>query len=430
MKRPAGIAALVVIAVVAASLFGISKPCAADTVYEPYDYYVFKDSGLIKAKNGKTGNVDYSNSDAYTVITSVMSAVSSGGTIKFGPGAFDIYGSIYIQKPVSWVGSGCLWQQGTTFVHHTDDAMINILYGCVRMSDFTCQGTGSGSNIHDNGIVVNAYGAPGQTASTVSIEHVMFLEHYNDFVISGSSWYSRMENCYFYSAMNACIISDSVTDMNWAFSGLVGYINHAVNFANIQGLNTVSFTDCSVCGVFSGDVCVLDRQNGGMNSFTGCLMENTTGGHRALYAKGADANRVRYCYLSNSYFGGGNASTNENVIQIDYGARIFISNCYITGDRGLYLNNKVDSLVLAGNLFETSPNSSGILASNSVLIEDITLNGNYFAQNASTNLLSFGNLGAGNFATSPHTSRNIAVGNSGTMVYPAGVTFSKSSNLP
>lgn len=64
-------------------------------------YLIFvdaSDSNKIKALNGITGAVDYSGSDAATVINAALSAMTSGGELFVKAGTYDLSSSIYLHN--------------------------------------------------------------------------------------------------------------------------------------------------------------------------------------------------------------------------------------------------------------------------------------------------------------------------------------------
>jgi len=60
------------------------------------DYIVQADGNIVKATNGKTGAVDYSNSDARTVIQNAINALTGGGIVLIKAGTYTISGTISI----------------------------------------------------------------------------------------------------------------------------------------------------------------------------------------------------------------------------------------------------------------------------------------------------------------------------------------------
>lgn len=72
-----------------------------------YDYYIFLEGTRIKAKNGKTGSIDFSHAtNADNVIQSCCNALSGGGVIRIGVGTFDIFAQVSSANVVNIIGSG------------------------------------------------------------------------------------------------------------------------------------------------------------------------------------------------------------------------------------------------------------------------------------------------------------------------------------
>jgi hypothetical protein len=59
-------------------------------------YIIFNDNGVIKARNGKTGNIDFPGTNASTVIQSVINALPQGGLIHFKKGDYELSTSLSI----------------------------------------------------------------------------------------------------------------------------------------------------------------------------------------------------------------------------------------------------------------------------------------------------------------------------------------------
>jgi len=70
----------------------------AQSDYHTYDYYIYKISTTYYAKNGTTGIVDYSDTSFFTVISSVITALSSGGLIQLGRGDFSLTSRLTITQ--------------------------------------------------------------------------------------------------------------------------------------------------------------------------------------------------------------------------------------------------------------------------------------------------------------------------------------------
>ncbi|MDY6966101.1 MAG: right-handed parallel beta-helix repeat-containing protein [Halobacteriota archaeon] len=73
-----------------------------------YSYLVFLDGSTIKAKNGETGDIDYSSTDASTVIQAVVDQLDAGdgGSIHFASGTYLITTDIIIDTNITLDGDG------------------------------------------------------------------------------------------------------------------------------------------------------------------------------------------------------------------------------------------------------------------------------------------------------------------------------------
>jgi hypothetical protein len=108
-----------------------------------YDYYIFIDGSRIKARNGKTGLIqftDISNTGhADVVLQACCNALTSGGTICIGPGTFDIYANVTSSYSINIRGSGIgvttLRRQIATTQHTILNDGSN-----VKISDLTIDG--------------------------------------------------------------------------------------------------------------------------------------------------------------------------------------------------------------------------------------------------------------------------------------------------
>ncbi|MEM4846747.1 MAG: glycosyl hydrolase family 28-related protein [Thermosphaera sp.] len=76
-----------------------------DQVVVESSYIVFKEAGKVIAKNGKTGQIEFSDTDASTVIQSAIDA-STGGVVYIKEGTYYITNTISLARNVRLVGSG------------------------------------------------------------------------------------------------------------------------------------------------------------------------------------------------------------------------------------------------------------------------------------------------------------------------------------
>ena len=63
-------------------------------VPDAYDYIIFKDGDVVKAKNGRTGKIEFKDTDDLTVVQSVF---DEGGTIAFMSDEFTIDSTLYLR---------------------------------------------------------------------------------------------------------------------------------------------------------------------------------------------------------------------------------------------------------------------------------------------------------------------------------------------
>ncbi len=76
-------------------------------------YIIFKDSGMIYAKNGTTGKIEFSgtNNDitGTTAIQNTINATSQGQTIFFKYGIYNLTSTLIVNKVINLVGEGVNW---------------------------------------------------------------------------------------------------------------------------------------------------------------------------------------------------------------------------------------------------------------------------------------------------------------------------------
>lgn len=65
----------------------------------PYSYEIFSINDIIFAKNGTTGQIDYSGTDAATVINAALASLTTGGKVVLKHGLYIITSPIYIDNP-------------------------------------------------------------------------------------------------------------------------------------------------------------------------------------------------------------------------------------------------------------------------------------------------------------------------------------------
>jgi len=102
-----------------------------DQVITPASYIIFKDdAGRVYAKNGKTGAIEFSGTDAATVIQQAIdNTFAQGGGQVYLKGKFSISKTIYLYPTVFLVGAGPGWPgefYGSTLIGAFDGTVIEI----------------------------------------------------------------------------------------------------------------------------------------------------------------------------------------------------------------------------------------------------------------------------------------------------------------
>src|SRR4030095_928082 len=76
----------------------IASTLNAQSDFNPYDYYIYKSGANYIAKKGSNATVAFTNTSFYTVLTSVITALSSGGLILIGKGDFSLTSALTITQ--------------------------------------------------------------------------------------------------------------------------------------------------------------------------------------------------------------------------------------------------------------------------------------------------------------------------------------------
>lgn len=115
-------------------------------------YIIYKDTTNVYAVNGITGNVDWSGTDASTIIQNAYSAAygKGGGTLFIKRGTYNINTTINLQKNVNIIGEG----YGTNLTNHSAGPIFQFLsgindplYTVIEKMTFMGGGTGTGPAI-------------------------------------------------------------------------------------------------------------------------------------------------------------------------------------------------------------------------------------------------------------------------------------------
>ena len=113
----------------------------------PYSYLVYRDSssGLYDAVNGMTGTVDYSGSNAATVLQSAVNNAPMGGSIFVHVGTFSGSGAVTNTRGLSIIAQG-----GTVFSGFTMPCFARMASIVTRHFTLTPEGPYDGGDFGPN----------------------------------------------------------------------------------------------------------------------------------------------------------------------------------------------------------------------------------------------------------------------------------------
>jgi hypothetical protein len=349
-----------------------TDPLARLTKEKSCSYLITKDNENVTyyAKNCANGSLIFVGYDAATVINNVIAASSPGSLILIDGGGYRITSPININKSIAVSGRGSIGTNGVTvLINNQNNTMLNVTSSFVIIKDMTLFGTGNIHNANDIGLKIS-------NSNNVDISNLMFANHYNDLVFSGTVFYTNIINVGFNSATNDLVFSDNTADINVRFIGGIGFVKSANNGFNLQGLDSVVFDSVETSGNFSGTVLILDRQRGGIVAISNSMFENSNQLHRSLWIKGIKDNPIKSVLISNSYFSGGNKEADEPAAQIDNGLDLSIHGSYISGIwKGLKINN-LNKMIIEGNIFELT--GDGIFTDENSTLGNLTVSDNSY----------------------------------------------------
>lgn len=172
----------------------------------PVSYIIYKDSaGIIHAKNGLTGEIEFSGDDAATVIQNTINKLEKGGKIVL-IGSFELQKSLIISKDSIWlsgIGKGIVSSRPeATILRFTQtDSSHGITatsVGRIKISDMTIIGnTNAGDGIHltsCNGeisnVIVDDFGGNG-----IYMKDCYYFSVYNVWTRSNGQHGVHLDNC-------------------------------------------------------------------------------------------------------------------------------------------------------------------------------------------------------------------------------------------
>jgi len=273
-------------------------------------YIIWTDGSTIYALNGTTGEIDYSGTDAVTVIQNAIDALPDGGKIIIRTGIYELTNSIFAKSNIIIEGEGL-----KTIINTGSTVGITIQSGNenIMIRDIKIIGDGSNNGIQLSGGDSNSY------VANVTIENV-YCEN-NEISLTIGSYASNIYISNF--------IQDNTDNPNLSTSDVTG-ISISPN-ANKIYLSDIQLIGNSFCGLFMS----------GANDITANNI--------------ITINNARYPTYSDNPIGG---------IQVAYGSTdVTITNHISIGDYKGLVMGKVDydcyNVVASGYIRDTWDNGYG-----------------------------------------------------------------------
>ena len=270
-------------------------PITKGSFASPASYIIFKDGDLVKAKNGLTGEIEFSGSDAATVIQAVINELTNGGRIFLRKGTYNITSTITISNPKILIeGSGTATQ--LAIASGVNPAIVvKKDYICLRKLYITCSDT-------ENDII--------------KVENPAAVVRLEDLEISGGGYQIHIidapkvwiENCYLYNPGKAGIYV-ATTSTAGNPKSVLGWIKnvHVVGSSDLgialvgsgEGrevdawhLQSCQIVNCSGEGIYVKDC------GGGMNHIENCDLEDI--GKSCINIEGSPNTRIRGGYYGSA----------------------------------------------------------------------------------------------------------------------------------
>lgn len=107
---------------------------------ETYTYFVYKDGNLTKARNGVTNRIDFSGTDAATVIQSAINAMTNGGKLIIADGIYALTSGLSVNNAnIKIEGFGTAVTQ-LSAINNLNADMITINSSNIHLRDFSIYG--------------------------------------------------------------------------------------------------------------------------------------------------------------------------------------------------------------------------------------------------------------------------------------------------
>ncbi|MEM1522812.1 MAG: hypothetical protein QXU69_07285 [Thermofilaceae archaeon] len=315
-------------------------------------YIIYEEDGRVHARNGRTGEIEFSGADASQVLQKAINAIPGRGIIALASD-IGLSSTVTISKTVILdLGRSVVWNAGAS-------PMFRVATTQAVIRDGFIGGTGS-SGERGFELLSGSHG--------ILFENVRFDSVYNPILLHGSIWELRVYGCWIDHCHRAIDCADDATDVNLNMRDT--WVSNCTDTAiRILKSNAVLIHNCEIMNVEGSPLIVASRYGGdiwvtasefdyyrypisiGPNvhdwHFVGCYMAqgaNVAGGHALMVYDGCYGGEVIGCHIGalggHGIYISGSSSLNNRII----GNRIYVpEGCY-----GILLESSSRNLV-AGN---------------------------------------------------------------------------------
>jgi len=310
---------------------------------QPYSYIIWTDGTNYHAKNGRTGQIDFSGADAGTVIQSAINALRSmGGIIYIKSGTYSVTLSLY--SGITLVGEGISTTiNGTINVIGTPGSQIQKV--AIENMHIT------GSNV--NGILAQ-YVTQLRIRNVVldgSLTDAISITYIDQFIIDGCLIYGVKGNGIYLSGSTISDVANGVISNTWIY-------NANVNGIYLQYGDSVRITNVVANNNAKNGIYVTNSMN--------IFVHNSIfdgNGDRGIYF-----NNVYSSFISDSYAGISHGSAG---ITLENCRATTVSATSVTNDRvGIYVYGGSDLVIYKSEVLNNNVINSGNAWENSGIVID------------------------------------------------------------
>jgi len=382
-----------------------------EKAYVNQTYVIFKDDSTIYARNGITGVIDWSSTDASAVINACIGNLTNGGKIFIKAGNYSLTTPITVEDNILIEGEG-----ESTLLHLGSGADSHVFFASqknnITIRDLKVDGNKDGQTDGHGGIylteckntliervtVVNPriFGIAffGSTTENASINNIVAYSlvkdaGWNGICFNAGDRYGLVIACYVTGSSDAGIsvfslsflepvigtkIVGCTSESNW---GNCGAVNSHVGYEVERG-NDIEIVSCNA---FDNSVGVWVGDSNGTQILGGIYKDN---GNAILPN---DYTTIKSAYLANS-----NNATNPANIFAYQNKEVTIKDCIIeqtdltTTAYNIYLH-ECQKYVIDGNIIKNSYNASAIYLMNAI---DCIISNNHIYDDRLTVEMTFG----------------------------------------